>query len=314
MSQLHKTNLKGRDFLTLKDFTADEIKQLVYLGVELKKLKKAGIPYKPLDGKTLGMIFQKSSTRTRVSFEAGMYQLGGHALFLNAQDLQIGRGEPIEDTARVLSRYLDGILIRTYSHEEVEKLAQFADVPVINGLTDEFHPTQVIADLITIVEHKGKLEGIKFAYVGDGNNMTHSLMIGCLKAGMEVRVATPKDYAPKKDVVDLCQKIAAENGATLLLTNDPKETVKGADVVCTDTWASMGQEAEKETRKVIFADYQVNQQLVDLAQKDAIVMHCLPAYRGLEITEDVIEGPQSVVFDEAENRLHAHKAILASII
>ncbi len=314
MSELNKTNLKGRDFLSLKDYSPQEIIQLVDLGLELKQLKKNGVSYKPLEGKTLGMIFQKSSTRTRVSFEAGMYQLGGHALFLNANDLQIGRGEPIEDTARVLSRYLDGILIRTYSHEEVEKLAQYADIPIINGLTDEFHPTQVIADLITIKEHKKQLAGLKFAYVGDGNNMTHSLMIGCAKVGMEVRIATPHDYAPKADIVALAKEAAEKNGGKLLLTTDPKEAVSEADIVCTDTWASMGQEAEKEIRQKIFASYQVNQALLNLANKEAIVMHCLPAYRGMEITNDVIEGAQSVVFDEAENRLHAHKAILAAIL
>ncbi len=314
MSELHKTNLKGRDFLTLKDFDTDEILQLVNLGLELKALQKAGISYTPLAGKTLAMIFQKASTRTRVSFEVGMYQLGGHALFLNTNDMQIGRGEPIKDTARVLARYVDGIMIRTYKHSDVEELAEYADVPVINGLTDTYHPTQVLADLMTIKEHKGCLTGLKFAYVGDGNNMTHSLMIGCTKVGMEVRVATPKDYEPQADVVAAAQKIAQAKGTKLILTQDPKEAVAGADIVCTDTWASMGQEAEKEVRKKIFADYQVNAELVKLAAGDALVMHCLPAYRGMEITEDVIEGPQSVVFDEAENRLHAHKAILAAML
>lgn len=314
MSELHKTNLKGRDFLTLKDFNTDEILQLVDLGIELKALQKADIPYTPLAGKTLAMIFQKASTRTRVSFEVGMYQLGGHALFLNTNDMQIGRGEPIKDTARVLARYVDGIMIRTYKHSDVEELAQYADVPVINGLTDDFHPTQVLADLITIKEHKGHLEGIKFAYVGDGNNMTHSLMIGCAKVGMEVRVATPEGYEPQAEVVALVKQIAEEKGVKLILTHDPKEAAAGADVVCTDTWASMGQEAEKEIRKKLFADYQVNAGLVKLADAEALVMHCLPAYRGMEITEDVIEGPQSVVFDEAENRLHAHKAILAAML
>ena len=314
MSELHKTNLKGRDFLTLKDFDTDEIMQLVDLAIELKALQKAGIPYTPLAGKTLAMIFQKASTRTRVSFEVGMYQLGGHALFLNTNDMQIGRGEPIKDTARVLARYVDGIMIRTYKHSDVEELAEYAQVPVINGLTDDYHPTQVLADLITIKEHKGHLEGIKFAYVGDGNNMTHSLMIGCAKVGMEVRVATPEGYEPQAEVVAYVQEIAKEKGVKLILTHDPKEAVAGADIVCTDTWASMGQEAEKEIRKKIFADYQVNAELVKLADQDALVMHCLPAYRGMEITEDVIEGPQSVVFDEAEKRLHAHKAILAAML
>ena len=314
MSELDKTNLKGRDFLTLKDFDTDEIHQLVNLGLELKALQKAKISYTPLAGKTLAMIFQKASTRTRVSFEVGMYQLGGHALFLSTNDMQIGRGEPIRDTARVLARYVDGIMIRTFKHADVEELAQYSDVPVINGLTDDYHPTQVLADLITIKEHKGHLEGVKFAYVGDGNNMTHSLMIGCAKVGMEVRVATPVGYEPQAEVVALVEQIAKERGVKLYLTNDPREAVAGCDVVCTDTWASMGQEAEKELRKKVFADYQVNADLVKLAAKDALVMHCLPAYRGMEITEEVIEGAQSVVFDEAENRLHAHKAILAALL
>lgn len=307
-------NLKGRDYLTLKDFTGQEIKELVDLGIELKAKQKAGIPTPILSGKSLAMIFQKSSTRTRVSFEVGMYQLGGQALYLNANDMQIGRGEPVQDTARVLSRYVDAILIRTFDHKEVEDLAKYADVPVINGLTDDYHPTQVLADWITIKEHKGKLEGIKFAYVGDGNNMAHSYMIGGAKVGMEVWIATPEDYAPHPEIVAMAQRFADEYGGKVILTADPKEAVAGADVVCTDTWASMGQEAEKETRKKAFAPYQVNQALLSQAKPDAIVMHCLPAYRGQEITEEVIEGPQSVVFDEAENRLHAHKAILAAVV
>jgi ornithine carbamoyltransferase len=260
------------------------------------------------------MIFQKSSTRTRVSFEVGMYQLGGSALFLSTNDLQIGRGEPIKDTARVLSRYLDGIMIRTYSHADVEELAEYADIPVINGLTDDYHPTQIIADLITIQEHKGKLEGIKFAYVGDGNNMTHSLMIGCAKVGMDVTVACPDGYMPNPEIVALAQGYAAESGGSVTVMHDPKEAVAGVDVVYTDTWASMGQEAEKEIRKKAFAGYQVDDAMMALAKPDAIFMHCLPAYRGMEVTDEVIESPQSVVFDEAENRLHAHKAIMASVM
>ena len=307
-------NLKGRDFLTLKDFSSEEINYLVDLGLDLKTKLKSGIPTPLLSGKSLGMIFQKSSTRTRVSFEVGMYQLGGQALFLSSHDLQIDRGEPIEDTARVLSRFLDGILIRTYSHQMVEKLAQYADVPVINGLTDDFHPTQVIADLITIKEHKGTNKGLNFAYVGDGNNMVHSLMIGCAKVGMNVAIASPEGYMPNEKIVAYAKEQAAQNGANITITHDPFEAVANADVVYTDTWASMGQEAEKEVRAKIFAPYQVNQKLLDAAKKDAIVMHCLPAYRGYEITNDVLEGKQSVVFDEAENRMHAHKAILAAIL
>ena len=307
-------NLKGRDFLTLKDFSSEEINYLVDLGLDLKAKLKAGTPTPILSGKSLGMIFQKSSTRTRVSFEVGMYQLGGQALFLSSHDLQIDRGEPIEDTARVLSRFLDGILIRTYSHKMVEDLAKYSDVPVINGLTDDFHPTQVIADLITIKEHKGTNKGLKFAYVGDGNNMVHSLMIGGAKASMNVAIASPEGYLPNAEVVAYAKEQAALNGVSITITQDPFEVVADADVVYTDTWASMGQEAEKEIRAKIFAPYQINQQLLDAAKKDAIVMHCLPAYRGYEITNEVIEGAQSVVFDEAENRMHAHKAILAAIL
>ena len=307
-------SLKGKDFLTLKDFTGQEILDMVNLGIDLKAKLKAGIPTPILAGKSLGMIFQKSSTRTRVSFEVGMYQLGGQALFLSSNDLQIGRGEPIQDTARVLSRYLDAILIRTYSHQEVEQLAQYADVPVINGLTDDFHPTQVIADLITIQEHKGHLKGIQFAYVGDGNNMTHSLMIGGAKTGMNVTVACPEKYMPKPEIVALAQQYAAEYGGSVTVIHDPKEAIAGADVVYTDTWASMGQEAEKEVRKKAFAGYQVDSAMMALAKPDAIFMHCLPAYRGWEVTDEVMESAQSVVFDEAENRLHAHKAILATFV
>ena len=307
-------NLKGRDFLTLKDFSSEEINYLVDLGLDLKAKLKNGIPTPILSGKSLGMIFQKSSTRTRVSFEVGMYQLGGQALFLSSHDLQIDRGEPIEDTARVLSRFLDGILIRTYSHKMVEELAKYSDVPVINGLTDDYHPTQVIADLITIKEHKGTNKGLKFAYVGDGNNMVHSLMIGGAKVGMNVAIASPEGYMPDEQVVAYAKEQAALNGSSITITHDPFEAVADADIVYTDTWASMGQEAEKEVRAKVFAPYQINQKLMDVAKKDAIVMHCLPAYRGYEITNDVIEGPQSVVFDEAENRMHAHKAILAAIL
>ena len=306
--------LKGKDFLTLHDFNGEEIAAMVDLGIELKEKQKAGIPTPILAGKTLGMIFQKSSTRTRVSFEVGMYQLGGQALYLNANDLQIGRGEPIQDTARVLSRYVDGILIRTFSHQEVEELAKYADVPVINGLTDDYHPTQVIADLITIKEHKGTLAGMKMAYVGDGNNMTHSLMIGCAKVGMEIRVATPQGYEPNPAIVQAAQEYAAQYGGKVVVMNDPAEAVNGVDIVYTDTWASMGQEAEKEARKKAFAGYQVDNAMMALAKEDAIFMHCLPAYRGMEVTEEVLEGAQSVVFDEAENRLHAHKAIMATLM
>ncbi|MGI6226472.1 MAG: ornithine carbamoyltransferase [Peptococcales bacterium] len=312
--ELLLNKLKGRDFLSLKDYSQDEIITLLNLGIELKSSHKKGIRKEILAGKTLAMIFQKSSTRTRVSFEAGMYQLGGLAHFLSTSDLQIGRGEPISDTARVLSRYVDGILIRTYDHQEVEELAHFADVPVINGLTDLYHPTQALADLLTIYEHKGKLAGIKMSYIGDGNNMAHSLMIAGAKCGMEVTVATPVGYEPNKDVIELANDFAQENGGKIIITNDPQASAQGVDVLYTDVWASMGQEKEAEIRKKHFQGFQINDEMLDLADKKAIVMHCLPAHRGEEITHEVMEGPQSVVFDEAENRLHAHKAILAALL
>jgi len=308
------TGLKGRDFLSLKDYSAEEIKILLELAIKLKAEHKQGVRHEILKGKTLAMIFQKASTRTRVSFEAGMFQLGGMAHFLNTQDLQIRRGEPVCDTARVLSRYVDGILIRTYDQSEVEELAKYADVPVINGLTDQYHPTQALADMLTILEYKKKLTGIKLAYIGDGNNMVHSLMIAGSKLGMEVRVATPKGYEPLPEVIEMCKASAKESGGRLILGNDPEQACLGADVLYTDVWVSMGQEKEAEERRKRFKGFQINQKILGLADSEAIVMHCLPAHRGEEITEEVIEGPQSVVFDEAENRLHAHKAILAALL
>ena len=306
--------LKGRDFLSLKDFSKEEIKEMIDLAVELKGYHKQGVRKEMLAGKTLAMIFQKSSTRTRVSFEAGMYQLGGLAHFLSTQDLQIGRGEPISDTARVLSRYVDGILIRTFDQQEVEQLAQYADIPVINGLTDLYHPTQALADMLTIYEHKNQLEGIKLVYIGDGNNVVHSLMVAGAKLGMEVRVATPVGYEPQKEIVEMAQGFAQENGGKIILFNDPEAAIQGVDVLYTDVWASMGQKEEAEIRKKHFQGYQINAKMLELADKKAIVMHCLPAHRGEEITHEVMEGPQSVIFDEAENRLHAHKAILAALL
>ncbi|MFZ5754054.1 MAG: ornithine carbamoyltransferase [Bacillota bacterium] len=306
-------DLKGRDFLTLADFSQDEIWYLLQLARDLKEKQKAGIPHEYLKGKTLAMIFQKASTRTRVSFEAAMYHLGGFPMFLSKNDLQMGRGEPIEDTARVLSRYVDGIMIRTYSHKEVEDLARYASVPVINGLTDDYHPTQALADLLTIWEHKSALAGLKLAYIGDGNNMAHSLLLGGALMGMEVVVASPEGYQPSAAVVKRAKALAVD-GEKIKVVIDPKEAVQEADVLYTDVWASMGQEEEAAIRKKALAQYQINQELLKHAKKDAIVMHCLPAHRGEEITAEVMEGPQSVVFDEAENRLHAHKAILAAVI
>ena len=307
--------LKGRDLLSIHELTVGEVEEILALAAELKAKQKAGIEHKLLSGKTLGMIFEKSSTRTRVSFETGMYQLGGQALFLSNRDLQLGRGEPIKDTARVLSRYLDGIMIRTYGHERVVELAEYADIPVINALTDLLHPCQVLTDLLTIREHKGKnLKGLKMAYVGDGNNMTNSYMYGCAKAGMEFVAATPENYRPDETVTKQAMEDAKATGASISLVTDPVEAVKGADIVVTDTWASMGQEEEHDERKKIFAPYQVNKELMAHADKRAIVMHCLPAYRGEEITEEVLEANAEVIFDEAENRLHTQKAIMTLLM
>ena len=307
--------LKGKDLLSIHELSVDEVQEILALAKELKAKQKAGVPHKLLAGKTLGMIFEKSSTRTRVSFETGMYQLGGQALFLSNRDLQLGRGEPIRDTARVLSRYLDGIMIRTFGHDRVEELAKWADIPVINALTDLLHPCQVLTDLLTIEEYKGKnLKGLKMAYVGDGNNMTNSFLYGCAKVGMTFVAATPENYRPNAEVYKNALEDAKETGAELSLVTDPHEAVKDADIVVTDTWASMGQEAEHDMRKKIFAPYQVNKELLKGADKRVIVMHCLPAYRGEEITEEVLEANANVIFDEAENRLHTQKAIMALLM
>jgi ornithine carbamoyltransferase len=303
-----------KDLISLHDLSADEVKGLLELGLKLKKELKSGIPHHILKGKTLGMIFTKSSTRTRVSFEVGMTQLGGYPLFLSSNDIQLGRGETIHDTAKVLERYLDGIMIRTYAHSDVLELAEEANIPVINALTDLLHPCQVLADLMTTYEHKGKLEGLKLAYIGDGNNMAHSLMYGCAKAGMNCSIATPADYQCDAEVVENAKADFKESGKELVLTQDPVEAIKNADVVYTDTWVSMGQEAEKAERQRIFMPYQVNKELFAQADSEAVFMHCLPAYRGFEVTEDVIDGPQSVIFDEAENRLHAQKAVMATLM
>ncbi len=304
-------SLKGRDFISIHDFTPAEIAYILEVGAILKEEQKQGVPHPHLAGKTLGMIFQKSSTRTRVAFEVGMYQLGGHALFLSPRDIQLGRGETIQDTAQVLSRMLDGIMIRTFDHEEVLELAKWADIPVINGLTDLLHPTQVIGDMMTIKEHKGRLQGLKLAFIGDGNNVAHSLLFGGAKVGMEVVIATPPGFEPDSQIVSLAQEDAQATGAKLWVVNDPAEAVRDADIVYTDVWASMGEEDQATEKEQRFLKYQVNGSLLSLAKKDAIVMHCLPAKRGKEITDEVMDGPQSVVFDEAENRLHAHKAIMA---
>ena len=305
----------NKDFLTIHDLSPDEVEHVLDLATHLKAMQASGVPHRYLEGQTLGMIFEKSSTRTRVSFEVGMYQLGGSALFLSSHDTQLGRGEPIKDTARVLSRYLDGIMIRTFAHETAEDLAKWADIPVINALTDLLHPCQVMADLLTMREHKGKnLSELKVAFVGDGNNMANSYLYGAAKTGIMLSVATPKTHQPNKTVVKNAMKDAKETGAKLILTDDPMEAIKNADVIVTDTWASMGQEAEHDKRKKIFAPYQVNKALLKKADRRAIVMHCLPAYRGEEITDEVFEANAGVIFDEAENRLHAQKAIMTLLM
>ena len=303
-----------KDLISLHDLTSKEVEELLTLGLKLKKELKSGIPHKILAGKTLGMIFTKSSTRTRVSFEVGMTQLGGYPLFLSSNDIQLGRGETIHDTAKVLERYLDGIMIRTYAHSDVIELAEEASIPVINALTDLLHPCQVLADLMTAYEHKGTLENLKLAYIGDGNNMAHSLMYGCAKAGMNCAVATPSGYKCDTEVVENAKADFKASGKELIITEDPVEAIKNADVVYTDTWVSMGQESEKAERQKIFMPYQVNKELFAYAKDDAVFMHCLPAYRGFEVTEDVIDGKQSVIFDEAENRLHAQKAVMATLM
>jgi ornithine carbamoyltransferase len=309
-----QNKLKGRDFLCMHDFSVEEIRYFLDFAHYLKDKQKKGEPHELLKGKTLGMIFQKSSTRTRVSFEVGIAQLGGTGLFLSTNDLQMGRGEPIKDTARVLSRYLDGIMIRTYSHDDVIELARYAEIPIINGLTDLLHPCQVLADLMTIEEHKGSLQGKKLTYIGDGNNMAHSLMFGGAKTGMEIVIASPSGYLPNQEVVKMAMEDAKQTGGKIVITSDIKEAAKDADVLYTDVWASMGQEEEAQIRKQSLGAYQVNRELLQIAKEDAIVLHCLPAHRGEEITDEVMESKQSVVFDEAENRLHAQKAIMALIM
>jgi len=292
------------------DLSTEEIIDILNLADQLKYELKHGIPHPRLQGKTLGMIFQKASTRTRVSFETGMYQLGGYPLFLSSNDLQIGRGEPVQDTARVLSRYLDGIMIRTFEQKEVEDLAQYGNIPIINGLTDFCHPCQVLADLMTIREFKGSFDGKKMCFIGDGNNMANSLIVGCLKVGMEVAIACPDDYQPPKEILDF----AAGYGDKFTMTNVPLEAAKDCDVLITDVWASMGQEGEAEKRRKAFAGYQINDELMAVAKPDAMVLHCLPAHREEEITEKVFEAHANEIFEEAENRLHAQKAVMVKLM
>lgn len=298
-----------KHLLKLIDLDDDDITDILNLADQLKYEKKNNLSKKYLEGKKLGMIFQKSSTRTRVSFEAGMYELGGHALFLSANDLQIGRGEPVQDTARVLSRYLDGIIIRTYAQEEVESLARYGSIPVINGLTDFEHPCQVLADLMTIREFKGSLDSLKLCYIGDGNNMANSLIAGALKTKMKISIACPKGYEPDKRIMEW-----ASNNSDFLCTTDILEAAKDADVLYTDVWASMGQESETQIRKEVFRDYQINDQVMAVAKPDTMVLHCLPAHREEEITEKVFEEHAKEIFEQAENRLHAQKAVMVLLM
>jgi ornithine carbamoyltransferase len=302
--------LKGRSFTKVADWTADELTETLDLADELKQRQEAREEHHLLPGRTLGMIFQKPSTRTRVSFEVGMYQLGGSALYLSASDLQLGRGETIKDTAHVLSRYLDAIMIRTYAQADVEELAEQGSIPVINGLTDTAHPCQALADVMTIRERFGSVEGLKVVYLGDGNNVCASLMVACAKLGADFVAATPRDYAPDPAAVE----VAREAGGNVDVTDDPRAAAAGADVLYTDVWTSMGQDAEREQRLRDLAGYGIDSDLVALAGKEAIVLHCLPAHYGEEITEDVLYGPQSAVWDQAENRLHAQKALMALVI
>lgn len=303
-----------KHFISLYDLSEAELLDLLDSADRLKRERAAGAEHKLLAGKTLGMIFSKSSTRTRVSFETGMYQLGGHALFLSASEIQMGRGESIADTARVLSRYLDGIMIRTFAHSDVLELAARGSIPVINALTDLLHPCQVLADLQTIRAEKGRLKGLRLAYIGDGNNVANSLLHGCAKLGIDIRVATPKHFAPDPQCVANARLAAAASGSQVVLTGDPRAAAEGADVVYTDTWVSMGQEEEKRERVRQFEGFTVDAGLMALADPEAIFLHCLPAYRGYEVTEEVIEGPRSRVFDEAENRLHAQKAVMIRLM
>lgn len=315
MKAITAANIKalyGKDFLTLLDYSPSDVEALLEYALTIKNDQKSYSDV--LKGQSLGMIFENASTRTRVSFEVGMTQLGGHALFLSPRDMQIGRGEPVKDTANVLSRYVDAIMIRTNSHELVEELAEHANVPVINALTDAYHPCQAVADALTIYEHKQKLKGLKLAYIGDGNNVSHSLLAIGAKLGMDVTIATPKGYEVDQAIFKRAEEAAKETGSTLKQTNDPKEAVKDADVIYTDVWASMGYEQEQSERLSQFAKYQVNSELTSLAKDDFIFLHCLPAHRGEEVSEEIIDGHHSVIYDQAENRLHAQKAILVALM
>jgi ornithine carbamoyltransferase len=314
MRAVISAGLKGRDFLRVNDWAPDELAQVLDLADRLKARQRERVPHRHLEGRSLGMIFQKPSTRTRVSFEVGIAQLGGTGLYLAAGDLQLGRGETIKDTATVLSRYLDGIMIRTFRQANVDELAEHADVPVINGLTDEFHPCQALADVMTIRERLGTFEGVRVAYLGDGNNVCHSLMVACAKLGAHFVAATPAGYEPSEEVVGWARAAAEAAGSTIELTTDPRAAASGADVLYTDVWTSMGQEEERERRLADLAGFGIDAGTVALASERAVVLHCLPAHYGEEISEDVLYGPRSAVWEQAENRLHAQKALMALVI
>lgn len=307
-------NMKGKDLISIHDLTLEEVNQIFEVSKTLKEKLYTGESHRVLEGKTLGMIFTKPSTRTRISFETGIYQLGGIGMYFGPNDLQLGKSESIADTAKVLSRYLSGIMIRTFAHQDVIDLADGASIPVINGLTDLLHPCQVLADLFTILEKKGKLQGLKLAYIGDGNNMAHSLLNGCSKVGMNISIASPSGYKPNAEIVNNAKQNAKYMGSKVEILDDPLKAVKNADVVYTDVWASMGQEAEAAERKKKFMKYQVNPKLVKNAKDDYLFMHCLPAHRGDEVVNEVADSPNSVIFDEAENRLHVQKAIMALVM
>ena len=307
-------NMKGKSLISINDLSHEEIWQIFELSGSLKQKQLTGEPHKLLEGKTLGMIFSKPSTRTRVSFEVGIYQLGGIGMYFGPNDLQLKRSESIEDTARVLSRYLNGIMIRTFNHDDVVALARYGSIPVINGLTDLLHPCQVLTDLFTVLEKKKTLRGLKLAFVGDGNNMAHSLLNGCSKVGMDISIASPSGYKPRKEIVDGALRNANYMGSKIEILEDPLQAVKDADVIYTDVWASMGQEAEADKRKKIFHKFQVNTELIKNAKDDYLFMHCLPAHRGDEVVDEVADSVNSVIFDEAENRLHVQKAIMALLM
>jgi ornithine carbamoyltransferase len=307
-------NMKGKDLISIHDLTLEEVYQIFKVSKTLKQKQLIGEPHRVLEGKTLGMIFTKPSTRTRISFETGIYQLGGIGMYFGPNDLQLGKSESISDTAKVLSRYLNGIMIRTFAHQDVVDFAAGASIPIINGLTDLLHPCQVLADLFTILEKKGKLKGLKLAYIGDGNNMAHSLLNGCSKVGMHISIASPSGYKPNVEIVNNAKKNAKYMGSKVEILDDPVKAVKNADIVYTDVWASMGQEAEAAERRKKFMKYQVNPKLVKNAKDDYLFMHCLPAHRGDEVVNEVADSPNSIIFDEAENRLHVQKAIMALVM